>query len=306
VAFRRSEWVLIAYFLYVILLARVLPARPPVPNLILALNLTVIAGYALLAYADSLRRRRPLSVIRDWFALPLILLAYREMGWLAPARHTYQLEQVWVQWDKYFLNTMGAKSLIEFLGPVIPSLLDISYTLVYAVPYFALGMLYAYGRSDRVDRFLFPFALAVLSSFALFPFFPSEPPRTVFPGQDFPTWMTFFRQFNWGMLESYGIHTSVFPSGHVSGAFSAAFALRAALPEKRWTWRVLITMAVMIATASVYGRYHYLADAAAGFAMSLAAIAVCGLLPASVPEVRSWREQAWIRPPASERRSSRP
>lgn len=304
-AFRRSEWALIAYFLYVILLARILPAAAPAPNLILALNLAILAGYVLLAQADSLRRRRPLSVIRDWFPLPLLLLAYREMGWLAPVRHTYQLERTWVQWDKFLLNTLGVKALIECLGPVVPSLLDISYTLVYAVPYFALGALYAYGHSDRVDRFLFPFALAVLSAFALFPLFPSEPPRTAFPGQDFPAWVTFFRRFNWGMLESYGIHTSVFPSAHVSGAFSAAFAMRMVLPEKKWTWRLLLIMAAMIATGSVYGRYHYLADAAAGLALSVAAVTVSGLLPAAAPAIRSWQERAWIRPRASERRSSR-
>jgi membrane-associated phospholipid phosphatase len=33
-------------------------------------------------------------------------------------------------------------------------------------------------------------------------------------------------------------------------------------------------MAVMIATATVYGRYHYLADAVAGLAIAVAAIGV--------------------------------
>jgi membrane-associated phospholipid phosphatase len=48
--------------------------------------------------------------------------------------------------------------------------------------------------------------------------------------------------------------------------------MRLALPEKKWTWRFLFVMAVLIATATVYGRYHYLADAAAGLVMSLLAL----------------------------------
>jgi membrane-associated phospholipid phosphatase len=196
------------------------------------------------------------------------------MGWFAQSHHGIELEKTWVVWDKFFLNTLGVKALIECLGPVFPSLLELSYILVYAIPYFSLGVLYAYHRQDRVDRFLFPFALAVLVAFALFPYFPSEPPRTVFPGQDFPSWMSVFRRLNLDMLGAYGIHTSVFPSAHASGAFCAAFAMRLALPEKKWVWRFLLVMAVLIATVTVYGRYHYLADALAGLAIAVAAIGV--------------------------------
>jgi membrane-associated phospholipid phosphatase len=74
------------------------------------------------------------------------------------------------------------------------------------------------------------------------------------------------------MLKGYGIHTSVFPSAHVAGAFSAAFGLRRALPDKPWVFRVSLWIAASIATATVYGRYHYLADAMAGFGMSLVAV----------------------------------
>jgi len=262
--------VLIVYFVYVAVLARILPVKQEVPAVTLWLNLTILAVYVLVAYADSLRKRRFLGAVRDWYPTALILLAYREMGWLAPATHSYRLERTWVAWDKFFLNDLGVKALIESAGPVFPSLLEVSYVLVYSTPFIALGVLYAYRKWDRTDRFLFPFALAVLSAYVMFPYFPSEPPRTVFPGQDFPAYTTIFRRFNYAMLGSYGIHTSVFPSAHVSGAFSAAFTLRCILPEKKWAWRFLLALAVLIATATVYGRYHYLADAVAGLAIALA------------------------------------
>jgi membrane-associated phospholipid phosphatase len=116
--------------------------------------------------------------------------------------------------------------------------------------------------------------LGVLLAYAQFPFWPSEPPRTVFPGEDVPSMQTIFRRFNWFLLGGYGIHTSVFPSAHVSGACSAAFGAMRALPEKPWVWRTLLVTAMLIATATVYGRYHYVVDAVAGVAVSGLALAL--------------------------------
>lgn len=268
---RRSEWLLIAYFTYGGMLAQFLPVRPPVPLITVALNLTVIAGFGIAAHADALRRRRFLSILRDWYPAPLMLLAYREMGWFAPARRSYELENVWVAWDKALLNNWGLKPAIEWLGPLLPSLLEISYSLVYTIPFFALAMLYIYGRRSQADRFLVIFLLGILTAYALFPCFPSEPPRTVFPGEDYPSADTVFRRFNWWLLGGYGIHTSVFPSAHVAGAFSAAFAMLRLLRERKWVGRLLLVLAVLIATATVYGRYHYAADAVAGLGIALLA-----------------------------------
>ena len=262
------------YFVYVTAIAHILPVKPSVPAVMLWLNLAIIAGYLFLAYADSLRRRRLLGILRDWYPTALLLLAYSEIGWLAPAGHSYALERTWVRWDKFLLNDLGVKALIESAGLAFPVLLEISYTLVYSMPFIGLAVLYAYRRRERADRLLFPLVVSVLFAYVLLPYFPSEPPRTVFPGEDFPSYVSIFRRFNWAMLGSYGIHTGVFPSAHVSGSFAVALALRSVLPERKWPGRLLLGLAILIATATVYGRYHYLADAAAGLAIALA---VCGL-----------------------------
>jgi membrane-associated phospholipid phosphatase len=265
---RRSEWVIAAFLVYAAVVASILPVAAPVRNLVVLVNCAVIPVYALLIRFDSGRRTRTLSVIRDWLPLALILLAYREMGWFALPHAGHAIESHWVTLDRAVLGG-GAKAAIEALGPVLPSILEIAYALVYALAPFSLAMLYLYGHRDRADRFLFIFSLGVLLCYAQFPFWPSEPPRVVFPGQDFPAYDTVFRRFNWWMLGSYGIHTSCFPSAHVAGAFSAAFGMRQAMPERKWVSRFLLLMAVLIAVATVYGRYHYAADAAAGFLVAV-------------------------------------
>ncbi len=284
---RRSEWVILAFLIYAPFLASLLPAAPSVTYRLCLLNPLIILSYLLLIYFDSRTPRLALSVIRDWLALGLVLLAYREMGWFALPHATAALESHWVTWDRLVLRG-GAKAAIEAFGPVLPSILEIAYALVYTLAPFSVAILYIYGRREFVDRFLFVFVLGVLLCYAQFPFWPSEPPRLLFFGQDFPSYDTVFRRFNWWMLGSCGIHTSVFPSAHVAGAFAAAFGLRQAMPRRQWPVRLLFIIAVLIAVATVYGRYHYLADATAGLLMAVVAVAFAKYgLPALLYRERS-------------------
>ena len=203
----------------------------------------------------------------------MLLLAYQEMGWFAAPQYGHPLETNWVAWDRLFLRG-GAKAAIEAFGPLLPSILEIAYSLVYTLAPFCLAVLYIYRRRDRVDRFLFLVTIGVLLCYAQFPFWPSEPPRVVFLGQDLPSSDTIFRRFNLWLLGNAGIHTSVFPSAHVAAAFSAAFGMWRTLPEHKWVGRFLFVMALLIAIATVYGRYHYFADAAAGLSMAFGALAL--------------------------------
>ncbi|MGH9671981.1 MAG: phosphatase PAP2 family protein, partial [Bryobacteraceae bacterium] len=271
---RRSESLLIGYFLYTSALAVALPIDRAITVTTIGVNTAVIAGAIALAWANSLRHSLLLDVCRDWYTTPLMLLAYRQMGWFALPHSGTALEDAWMVWDRWFLYDFGFKAAIEWFGPLLPSLLEISYSLVYTVAPFSLAALYICHRRERAESFLFTFLFGIFVAYVLFPYFPSEPPRTVYPGQDLPAYLTPFRRFNGVLLAGYGIHTSVFPSAHVSGSFAAALAMIRLLPEKKWVGRYLLVLATMIATATVYGRYHYLVDAVAGLAIAIGAEAL--------------------------------
>lgn len=270
---RRSEWVVLGFLVYAMALGTLLPVAPSIRHLVMLLNGIILAGYTALIALDRTKPALAFSVVRDAASLMLIVLAYREMGWFAQPHVGHTLEASWVTWDRVVLRG-GARAVIESIGPVIPSILEIAYALVYALAPFAIVMLYVYGRREKVDEFLLIFAVAVLLCYAQFPFWPSDPPRVVFLGQDLPSYATVFRRFNLWMLGNYGIHTSVFPSAHVAGAFAAAFGAMRVLPERRWVSRFLLVIASLIAIATVYGRYHYLADVLAGLLVALVAFAV--------------------------------
>ena len=50
------------------------------------------------------------------------------------------------------------------------------------------------------------------------------------------------------------------------------------LPERPWVGRALLVLAILIAVATVYGRYHYAVDALAGFGVSLVALGLAFLI----------------------------
>jgi membrane-associated phospholipid phosphatase len=235
-----------------------------------------VNGLVLCLYAVLLRFRDSLAVdhLLNWIPLALMLLAYKEMGWLAPASHDHHLEQSWIVWDRLLLTRWGLRNIIESAGPLFPTILELCYVLVYALPAFSMTMLYVYRKSRDAEYLLVIYLLGLFLSYVQFPYWPSEPPRIVFPGEDASALDTLLRRFNHWILGGYGIHTSVFPSAHVSGAFAAAFALKHVLGERPWLYRAVFVYATLVAIATVYGRYHFAVDAVAGVAVGTVAAAL--------------------------------
>ena len=258
---RSSEWLLLAYFAYVAILSLFfIPTWKP---WILAAAVTALV----------LRLARKKSWIRDLAPLLFTLAAFREMNWFTPAVHDYHLEQTWIVWDRVLLDDYGLRAAIESTRWLLPVFFELCYALVYAVAPVALWALFANGRRDRVNQLWLAYLAGTLGAYALFPYFPSEPPRTAFAGQDLPHVVTFLRRFNLWIVGHYGIHASVFPSAHVSSALSAAWGLLATIPERRWIGWTMAVYGLCVGLATVYGRYHYAVDGAAGITVSFLGLA---------------------------------
>jgi membrane-associated phospholipid phosphatase len=263
---RVSERVVAAFFAWTTALALILPISRDMRARTLLANALVLLVYLFLL---RMRRHAWAESARDWVPQALMILAYKQMGWFAPARHMNRLEHEWIVWDRLLLDDFHGRALIESTGAFLPGLLELSYALVYAVPPITMLVIYAAGLRKRSDTLLTIYLLGLFLCYAQFPFWPSEPPRAVFPGEDTPTVHTVLRDFNLWLVGNYGIHTSVFPSAHVSGAFAAAFAIAHLIPQRRRIVVAYFLYAILVAVATVYGRYHYAVDAAGGFFVGL-------------------------------------
>ncbi len=269
VRLRSAEWLLAVYFGYVALISPRFALGPRIEWRPFVVEVLVCALFFAMAFGEVYENAKLFSVMRDWAAVALILVAYREMDWFSARARNFQLELTWVEWDRAILYRGGLQRAIESLGVVGPLYLEVCYALVYAVAPFFVAIMYANNHRSRVKGALYWYLLGTLASYALFPYFPSDPPRVAFGGTDLPNIFTVARRLNLWLVGDYGIHSSVFPSAHVSSAFTAAWVLFAFMPgRKQYGWAMLV-YAVSVSIATVYGRYHYAADAAAGFAISL-------------------------------------
>lgn len=267
---RPSEWILLAYFVNTAIMA----LWHGLALQIQAAAVLVPVAVWILARLETRSGRPWSSVTRDWAPLGLVLLAYWQADWFSgePLEHW---ERTWLEWDRTILSTWGLRGWIESAGALLPSLLEFSYLVLYAVPAMCLGLVHLHGRHGRVDRFLQVFLLGTLGAYALLPHFPTVAPRVVFDGVDLPSLLVPLRSVNLWVLSRWDISTSVFPSGHVAAGFAAAFGLWRAIPERRWLSGLAFLQALLVLLATVYGRYHYAADGIAGAAVStLAFLAV--------------------------------
>lgn len=254
---RSSEWLLLGYFAYVALISPffISPWKP------LALFAAVALALLVLARTESW--------LRDLAPLLLTLVAFEQMDWFTPAVRNHHLEEVWIGWDHTLFDHYALRTAIESAGRLLPMFLELCYALVYVVGPVSLLALIANGRRNRIDRFWLAYLAGTLGAYALFPYFLSQPPRTAFAGQDLPDFLTLLRQFNLWIAGRYDIHSSVFPSAHVSSALSAAWGLLDTLPERPWIGWTMAVYGLCVAIATVYGRYHYAVDALAGIGISL-------------------------------------
>lgn len=268
--FRRSELFFSAYFLYVAVLALTRPLAPEVRALTVTTNMAVLLWFFLFAWAHRDRGFPTLDYVRDIYPLPLLLLAYRQMNWVALPHEGGRFEQAWLAWDARLLVDWRGSALVESLGPLVPNVLEGAYLLTYAIPVFGVVTLTLCGARRRVDDFYSILLFGTLTAYAFYPWIPSTTPRDLYPDVA-PAMNTLLRRVNLAVLGQYGNSSGVFPSGHTACAFSAAFGLLRVLPQNRGYGYGVLILAALIAAATVYGRYHYAIDTAAGMAVALLA-----------------------------------
>src|SRR5262245_27094637 len=106
---RASEYVVSAYFTWTSLLALTLSISTFNRVRALLANLLVLLVYLVLL---RLHQAEWVRIARDWIPQGLIVLAYKEMGWFAPASHTNRLEQGWIVWDRLLLDQWQGRACI--------------------------------------------------------------------------------------------------------------------------------------------------------------------------------------------------
>jgi len=278
VRLRVSEGIILAFFLYTAGIAPFFPDRHPGIQPILTLCAVVITLFLVARGATASRsepglpaRARIFDHARDWLPIGYTLLAFREMELFVPAVYNQSFERSWMHLDAAILPWLRASPAASYL--------EFCYLLVYGLPAYCLWLLYKQQRRPACDYFWSLYLAGTLTAYALFPYFPSRPPRIAFP-QSFPPPANALHRFNVALLNNATIHTGVFPSAHVSSAFAAAWALLLIFPKRKRFGYIALAYAISVAVATVFGRYHYAADVISGVFVSFTGVLIscCGRL----------------------------
>lgn len=281
---RGGEKVALGFFVYALIAAFVLSLTVRERLTVLSLNLLVAAVVVSLSWRLRRGYHRLLGVLRDWLPCVLILVAYRESGLFLSPDPLHRLDHLFIVWDRGILTSAWFQGLVSGCSPWIERFMELAYLLVY--PFVPLGFAAVYfSRRDgdssdpakaarATDQFWTAVLMAVLTSYALFPYFPLTPPRVLF--HDLPAATSLgganaapmFRRMNFWILDRYSVQACIFPSGHVAGAVATALAVHAV---RRRLGMVFLVAAAAITMSTVFGRYHYAADAVAGAVVGIGA-----------------------------------
>jgi len=298
---RFAEKTLLAFFAALLIASFALSLPGTTRVALVALNVMLCGLLVALGKDERLGRSLITSPIRDWLPALLMLLAYRESGLFIQADPAHRLDHLFILWDQRLLRSRWVEGALYASAPWLQYYLEMCYLLCYPVVPLGFAALYlrepapagqrgprrtqknlssrgvlrprggAESRSVVFDRFWTTVLLATLFCYAVYPAFPLTPPRVLFNDVPGPLVPPLLRHLNLWVLDRLSVQACVFPSAHAAAVTATALAVGAYRPRLGILFCV---MALSIAVATIYGRYHYTVDALAGVLVGVAAFAI--------------------------------
>jgi membrane-associated phospholipid phosphatase len=242
----------IVFFIYVALLVLLLP------NLNRRRRLQALAGTAVGLLLTITSQVAPNRVANDWALPPAVLLvAYWTSGLLYRAPMP-RVERLLLRIDE----RLRIRSAAAAMPREIAELLEVAYFAVYPVIPAALVIHVMTSETPDPQRFWTVILVTDFICFGTLPWVQTRPPRAL---EGEPPWTSRFRAVNLRLLGKTSIQVNTFPSGHAAEAL-AAFLLVLDAPAPLVT--MMLFSAVAISAGTVFGRYHFLADVVAGWAVA--------------------------------------
>jgi hypothetical protein len=221
-------------------------------------RIRVLAAVALGIVVLAVSLRLPADGAANVWVLPpaVLLLGYWTSGLLFVAPMP-RAERFLAHGDAM----LGIDAIAARCPRPIAEFLEFAYCGVY--PLIPLALYLALRQGISADRFWTTILLTDFVCFGMLPWFQTRPPRALgFEAR----WRASWRAVNLRMLDAGSVQVNTFPSGHAAEALAAALLLSGAHPlVAGW----MFFNAAAISAGAVFGRYHYAADAAAGWAVAL-------------------------------------
>jgi membrane-associated phospholipid phosphatase len=265
-----SEWIQIGFVLLLTgaawatgMTEHPLPARRR--WIVTGLAVAAIAIAALGSAGATLLAPGQRPILLDGLTVVLFLVPYWQTGqfFLHPDP---RIQDRLLAFDRWLVPGIAARSGTG--RSPIGFLLEMAYLFCYPLVPLGLAAIYLAGLRGEAASFWFVLLVSTYLCYAVTPFVPALPPRSLVGSQSAePASTNKGRRFNGWILQRGSIHAISFPSAHVASAFAIALVLLRYAPP---IGAVFLVVAIMISLGAVVGRYHYALDVLLGAAISLA------------------------------------
>jgi len=261
------EWVTFAYLAWLQTVLLLFHANLQKPGKYLLIHCGITAAITIVArIATRAPSNAVLRVIRSWYPLPLYIFFFEELQYLVHAIFPGWFDRWLIQFDYNLAQAHPSVWLAQFATPPLNDFMQFCYMTYFLYLVILPAILYF-----EKDRFAFwtvmtATALAHYSVYVIAILFPVESPYFALAslqtkpllGGPFTATIEFVEHFG-------RVHGAAFPSAHVAGSMVAILAARRYRP---WLFWVCLPFFIGMCVATVYGRYHYVADVLAGMAVA--------------------------------------
>lgn len=230
-----------------------------------ALQVAIAAAIAQLTWSAARSRGATLQFARHWYPLPLYILFFEELQALVHAIHRGWFDRLLIQFDYNLAGLHPSVWLSRFANPALNDVMQFAYMTYFLYLVVLPGVLYIQKDRAAFWTVMVSTAIAHYSVYVIAVLFPIESPYfalaslnpTALQGGAFTATIE--------LIEHFGrVHGAAFPSAHVAGSTVAILAARRYRP---WLFWLCLPFFMAMCVATVYGRYHYIADVLAGLAV---------------------------------------
>jgi membrane-associated phospholipid phosphatase len=288
-----ADVLIIGFFGFLSLVNVAFFARIPHWWLMILINAGAVAAICLLGWARHTTGSPLLALIHDWHVAPTVFFTFKELYFMIkPIHGGRDYDDVLIAADRWLFGVDPTHWLMQFSTPWLTEILQIAYTLFYAL-FLLIGLeLYRRDDKDMFHFFMFTCVYGFYLSYVGYFFLPAVGPRFTLhdfsaldrdlPGIFLTPYLRWFVNFGGSVpmgvpneVAIAGTQRDVFPSGHTMMTLVLMYlSMRFRIRLRPF---ILVTGSLLI-LATVYERYHYVVDLLGGSAFMLLCVLTAPLL----------------------------
>lgn len=259
------EWVTFAYLAWLCAIVAALHRNVAHAPRVLAVHLGIAAAILCLARSAARSRSVVLDLARHWYPLPLYIFLFEELGGLVHAMFPGWLDRWFIAFDYNFAGVHPSVWLARFASPALDDYMQFAYMTYFLYLVLLPAILYFQRERDAFWTVMTSTAIAHYSVYVIAVLLPVESPYYSLASLHLPALPGGYCTTLIDLIERFGrVHGAAFPSAHVAGSM---VAILASWRYRRRLFWICLPFFISMCVATVYGRYHYVADVLAGLAV---------------------------------------